>query len=150
MSDSKLDKTEAASALAGLVAGLGAVLGVTSVNVHAAEPPATGTAMQQTPAPATARQDKELPVSAIARQDKVAPAPITGRGIPNATAVQGKAPIATGLQGKIAPPVSAVAIQDKGEARLVRPRAVPNAPAGTTATPMPAVPKTPVDAPKDP
>jgi hypothetical protein len=147
MSDSKLDKTETASAIAGLVAGLGAVLGVTSVNVRAAEPPATGAAVQQNLPAATARQDKGTPVRAIARQDKIAPigVPVLRRGVPNATVMQARPPVATGQQGKIAPQVSAVAVQEKPwDTRVVNPRAVPNARA------TPAAQSKPVDVPKNP
>jgi hypothetical protein len=126
MSKSK-QETEGASPLAGLVAGLGAVLGVTSVNVHAAEPAAQAAPAQQSLPGATAVQSKGGPVSAAARQDKIAPAPnvavrqdklapsgpVTTRSVPIESVRQGKLPPATTAQGKIAPPASATVKQQK-------------------------------------
>jgi hypothetical protein len=110
MSNSKLDKTESASSLARLVAGLGAVLGVTSITVHAASPPEGAAPIQETLPSATARQGKMAPVNTVVTQGKIAP---SGGVVMHRSLPQQPLPAASAVQGKIAPPVSAVARQDK-------------------------------------
>jgi hypothetical protein len=141
MSNSKLDKTEGAISLARLVASLGAVLGVTSINTYAANPPTGAAPIQETQPSATARQDKGAPLGTAVTQGKIAPSAgvVLHRSLP-----QQPLPAASAAQGKLAPPVSAVARQDKflPITAPIRTRSVPNAAA--TQQKLPATTDTPV------
>ena len=95
MNDSNADGVGPARRLAALVASLGAILGVTSVEVHAADTPSADTAKaSSTTVTATAKQSKAAPVvRATAVQEKGAPvaAPAT---VVKATSITVKLPAA--------------------------------------------------------
>lgn len=167
MSSNKVPQSGSVSPLAALVASLGAVLGVTSVEVKAAEP--VPNSVPSTQVDATARQDKGVPnamqVDATARQDKLRPVtPIAPPGqtftpSPNDGVVvafpngQPRAPVVQGAlyNGSQPPPVTNGQRPPGATPVPVRPLGTRSLPAaGTQASPPPAsAAKPPHPAPAD-
>jgi Type VI secretion system/phage-baseplate injector OB domain len=164
MSSIKVPHSGPGAPLAALVASLGAVLGVTSVTVKAADPVPAGVPASQVDA--TARQWKEAPtavqVDATARQDKGRPVAAPGQTFtpsPNDGVVvafpngQPRAPVVQGAlyNGSQPPPVTNGPRPPSAMPVPARPVGTRNLPAaGAQAAPPPAsAAKPPHPAPAD-